>query len=75
MSKKEKRKYTIELLNGSTVYANKWNIEFQSSIAAIVPKMMVKAKDVVYERKEGERTYHDEIFIPIFSIIAIYETK
>jgi hypothetical protein len=75
MSKEEKRKFTIELLNGSKVYADKWNVEFQSSIAAIVPKMLVKARDVVYERKGGEKTQHSEIFIPIFSITAIYETS
>jgi hypothetical protein len=74
MSKKEKRKFTIELLNGSKVYANKWKLEFQASIAAIVSKMIVKAQDVIYERKDGEKTQHSEIFIPIFSIIAIYET-
>jgi hypothetical protein len=74
MSREQKGKFTIELLNGSKVYADGWNIQFQTSIAAIVPKMMVKATDVVYERKEGEKTKHDEIFIPIFSITAIYKT-
>jgi len=75
MSKEEKRKVTIELLNGSKVYANKWNVETMASIGAILNKMIIKAQDVVYVRKEGAITQHDEIFIPIFSITAIYKTQ
>jgi hypothetical protein len=70
----EKRKVTIELLNGSKVYANKWRVETMASIGAVLNKMIVKAENVVYERKGEEKTEHKEIYIPIFSIIAIYET-
>jgi len=73
MSKEEKKKFTIELLNGSKVYANKWDVEKMAGIGAVLNKMIVKAQDVVYERKEGEKTKHDEIFIPIFSITVIYK--
>jgi hypothetical protein len=74
MNKEEKRKFTIELLNGSKVYANKWRVETMTSIGALLNKMIVKAEDVVYEKKDAEKTEHKEIYIPIFSIIAIYES-
>ncbi len=72
---RQKRKYTIELLDGSKVYANKWTSKVGGIWPAMTPTMMTEAKDAIFERKDGTTTQHEKMYLPLSSILVGYESE
>jgi len=72
---KGERKYTIELLDGSKVYADKWSSRVGGIWPAMTTTMMTEASDAIFERKGGETTQHKKMYIPVSSVLVGYESK
>jgi hypothetical protein len=72
---KQKRKYTIELIDGSKLYASKWSSKISGIWPAMTSTMMTEVEDAIFERKDQSTTQHKKMYIPMTSILVAYESK
>jgi len=71
--KKIKMKYTIELLDGSKVYTNKWSSKVGGIWPAMTSTMMTEVTDALFERKGKTPKEYEKMYIPMSSILIAYE--